>query len=42
MSPLVGLGEGSPRKEIALRIEEAWKPKDFHLPNDLKGPNASG
>jgi hypothetical protein len=31
-----------PRKEIALRIEEAWKPKDFHLRNDLKGPDAGG
>jgi|HubBroStandDraft_6_1064221.scaffolds.fasta_scaffold332241_2 hypothetical protein len=30
------------REEIALRIGEAWKPKDFHLPNDLKGPNAGG
>jgi hypothetical protein len=30
------------RKEIALRIGEAWKPKDFHLPNDLKGPDAGG
>jgi hypothetical protein len=24
-------------KEIALRIAESWKPKDFHLPDDLKG-----
>jgi hypothetical protein len=30
------------RREIALRIGEAWKPKDFHLPNDLKGPDAGG
>jgi len=29
-------------KEIALRIGEAWKPKDSHLPNDLKGPDAGG
>jgi hypothetical protein len=25
------------RKEIALRIAEGWKTKDFHLPNDFKG-----
>ena len=25
-----------------LRIGEAWRPKDFHLPNDLKGPDARG
>jgi hypothetical protein len=30
------------RKEIALRIGEVWKPKDFHLPNDVKGPDAGG
>jgi hypothetical protein len=30
------------RKEIAPRIAEAWKPKDFHLPNDLKDPDAGG
>jgi hypothetical protein len=30
------------RMEIALRIGEAWKPKDFHLPNDLKDPDAGG
>lgn len=30
------------RKEIALRIGEAWKPKDFHLPSDLKEPDAGG
>lgn len=30
------------RGEIALRIAEAWKLRDFHLPNDLKGPNAGG
>jgi hypothetical protein len=30
------------RGEIALRIAEAWKLRDFHLPNDLKGPDASG
>ena len=29
-------------QEIALRIGQAWKPKDFHLPNGLKGPDASG
>jgi hypothetical protein len=29
-------------KETALRIGEAWKPKDSHLPNDLKGPDAGG
>jgi hypothetical protein len=33
---------GDRRREIALRIAEAWKPKDFHLPNDLKNPNAGG
>jgi hypothetical protein len=27
---------------MALRIGKAWKPKDFHLPNDLKGPDAGG
>jgi len=30
------------RQEIALRIGEAWKPKDYHLPNELKGPDAGG
>jgi hypothetical protein len=30
------------REEIALPIAEAWKPKDFHLPNDLKGSDAGG
>ena len=36
-------GVGSDRREeIALRIGEAWKPKDFHLPNDLKDPDAGG
>ena len=30
------------RQEIALRIAEAWKPKDFHIPDDLKGPDTGG
>jgi hypothetical protein len=30
------------REEIGLRIAEAWKPKDFHLPDDLKAPKAGG
>ena len=25
------------RSEIAARIAEGWKPKDFHLPQDLSG-----
>jgi hypothetical protein len=29
-------------REIALRIADAWKPTDFHLPYDLKGPDAGG
>ena len=36
------LPEWDRRKESALRIEKAWKPKDFHLPNDLKGADAGG
>jgi hypothetical protein len=30
------------RREIALRITEAWKAKYFHLPNDLKDPDVGG
>lgn len=30
------------RKEIALRIAEAVKPRDFHLPQDLRDSDAGG